>query len=169
MKDYFTPGEIAQRFDLTLDTLRYYEKAGLLRRVDRAPGGHRRYRADDVELLHLVRCLRDTDMPIARLREFAELVREGDHTIPARVEVLQSHQHRLSAHIDRLRERQEAIRHKIDYYLGVLADHPELLPEPASEGDPRSSIPSPSTVAAGEAAPIDTTMTPTDGTVKEIG
>lgn len=68
MKDYFTPGEIAARFDLTLDTLRYYEKAGLLRRVDRAPSGHRRYRADDVELLHLVRCLRDTDMPISRPR-----------------------------------------------------------------------------------------------------
>lgn len=130
MKDYFTPGEIAERFDLTLDTLRYYEKAGLLRRVDRSPSGHRRYRTDDVELLHLVRCLRDTDMPISRLREFAELVRDGDHTIPARVEVLQSHQHRLNAHIEQLRERQEAIRHKIDYYLGVLSERPELARRP---------------------------------------
>ena len=125
MKDYYTPGEVAQRFDLTLDTLRYYEKAGLLRRVDRAPSGHRRYRADDVELLHLVRCLRETDMPIARLRDFAELVRAGDHTIAERVEVLRSHQHRLDAHIARLRERRETIRHKVDHYLGVLAQVPE--------------------------------------------
>lgn len=136
MKDYFTPGEIATRFDLTLDTLRYYEKAGLLRRVDRAPSGHRRYRVDDVELLHLVRCLRETDMPIARLRDFAELVRAGDHTIPERVKVLQSHRHGLDAHIARLQERQETIRHKIDYYLGVLAERPELTRDLAASDAP---------------------------------
>jgi DNA-binding transcriptional MerR regulator len=122
MKDYYTPGEIAERFDLTLDTLRYYEKAGLLRRVERAPSGHRRYRTDDVELLHLIRCLRDTDMPIARLREFAELVRSGDHTIPERLEVLQEHKNRLDARIAELVDRQGAIEHKIDYYLGVLSE-----------------------------------------------
>ncbi|CAL9388690.1 putative HTH-type transcriptional regulator [Nocardiopsis dassonvillei] len=122
MKDYYTPGEIAERFDLTLDTLRYYEKAGLLRRVDRAPSGHRRYRTDDVELLHLIRCLRDTDMPITRLREFAELVRAGDHTIPERLDVLQEHKNRLDARIAELVDRQDAIEHKIDYYLGVLSE-----------------------------------------------
>lgn len=122
--DYFTPGEVAERFGLTLDTLRYYEKAGLLRRVDRAPSGHRRYRTDDVELLNLVRCLRDTDMPIARLRDFAELVRDGDHTIQARLDVLQSHQHHLTARIAELRDRQNTIQHKIEYYLGVLAEKP---------------------------------------------
>ena len=130
MRDYYTPGEVAERFELTLDTLRYYEKAGLLRRVERSPSGHRRYRTDDVELLHLVRCLRDTDMPIARLREFAELVRAGDHTVPDRLDVLQSHQGRLDERIAELRERQSVIQHKIDYYLGVLAERtPERVEE----------------------------------------
>ncbi|GAA1451709.1 MerR family transcriptional regulator [Nocardiopsis tropica] len=130
MRDYYTPGEVAERFALTLDTLRYYEKAGLLRRVERSPSGHRRYRTDDVELLHLVRCLRDTDMPIARLRDFAELVRAGDHTVPDRVEVLQGHQRRLDERIAELRDRQGVIQHKIDYYLGVLA---ERTHEPVEE------------------------------------
>ncbi|MEU3018294.1 MULTISPECIES: MerR family transcriptional regulator [unclassified Nocardiopsis] len=129
MKDYHTPGEIAERFGLTLDTLRYYEKEGLLRRVERAPSGHRRYRADDVELLHLVRCLRDTDMPISRLRGFAELVRDGDHTIPERLDVLVAHQRHLDARIAELRQRQDTIQHKIDYYVEVLA---EQVPEAAS-------------------------------------
>lgn len=123
MSEYHTPGEVAERFGLTLDTLRYYEKAGLLRQVERAPSGHRRYRADDVELLHLVRCLRDTDMPIALLRSFAELVRAGEHTVPERVEVLQEHQRRLDARIAELNDRRIAIQHKIDHYLGVLAVH----------------------------------------------
>jgi DNA-binding transcriptional MerR regulator len=117
----YTPGEVAARFGLSLDTLRYYEKEGLLTEVERAPSGHRRYRASDVELLDLVRCLRDTDMPIARLRAFAELVRDGDHTIPRRLEVLADHDASLTERIAELQERQQAIRHKIDYYRGVLA------------------------------------------------
>ncbi|GAA1754261.1 MerR family transcriptional regulator [Streptomonospora arabica] len=118
---HYTPGEIAERFGISLDTLRYYEKEGLLTQVERAPSGHRRYRASDVELLYLVRCLRDTDMPIARLRDFAELVRDGDHTIPRRVDILADHDARLTERIAELQERQQAIRHKIDYYRGVLA------------------------------------------------
>ncbi|WP_150243043.1 MerR family transcriptional regulator [Nocardiopsis quinghaiensis] len=131
MRDYYTPGEVAERFGLTLDTLRYYEKAGLLRRVDRAPSGHRRYRADDVELLNMIRCLRDTDMPIARLRDFAELVREGEHTIPSRLDVLQGHQRRLDERIAEMRQCQTVIQHKIDYYLGVFAERrtPETVEE----------------------------------------
>ncbi|GAA1108923.1 hypothetical protein GCM10009642_54080 [Nocardiopsis metallicus] len=147
MKDYYTPGEVAERFGLTLDTLRYYEKAGLLRRVDRAPSGHRRYRTDDVDLLHLVRCLRDTDMPIARLRDFAELVRDGDHTIPDRLDVLQSHQHHLNTRIAELRERQDTIQHKIDYYLGVLADNPGLAERSAPTGTTSGTASAPEVTA----------------------
>lgn len=117
----YTPGEVAARFGLTLDTLRYYEKEGLLTEVERAPSGHRRYRASDVELLDLVRCLRDTDMPIARLRRFAELVRDGDHTIPARLDILKTHDTALTQRIAELRSRQDAIQHKISYYENVLA------------------------------------------------
>lgn len=142
MRNYFTPGEVADRFGMSLDTLRYYEKEGLLRRVDRAPSGHRRYRADDVELLHLIRCLRDTDMPISRLREFAELVRAGDHTVPERLHVLQEHQRMLDEHVAQIRRRQEGIQNKIDHYLGVLAEQrtattPEI-PEPRATAEETS-------------------------------
>jgi DNA-binding transcriptional MerR regulator len=130
MRDYYTPGQVAQRFDLTLDTLRYYEKAGLLRRVERSPSGHRRYRADDVELLDMIRCLRETDMPIVRLREFAELIREGEHTVPDRLDLLQGHQERLEERMEEMRRCQAVIQHKIDYYRGVLAAR---APEPLKE------------------------------------
>lgn len=130
MRDYYTPGQVAERFDLTLDTLRYYEKAGLLRRVERAPSGHRRYRADDVELLDMIRCLRETDMPIVRLREFAELIREGEHTVPDRLDLLQGHQERLDERMEEMRRCQKVIQHKIDYYRGVLTAR---TPEPLKE------------------------------------
>jgi DNA-binding transcriptional MerR regulator len=121
LTDTHTPGEVAAQFGLSLDTLRYYEREGLLTEVERAPSGHRRYRASDLELLDLVRCLRDTDMPIARLRAFAELVRDGDHTIPERLEMLRSHDAALTERIAELQNRQLAIHHKIAYYEGVLA------------------------------------------------
>ncbi|QBI54686.1 MerR family transcriptional regulator [Streptomonospora litoralis] len=122
MRNYYTPGEVAERFGLSLDTLRYYEREGLLTEVERAASGHRRYRASDVELLELVRCLRDTGMPIAHLRGLAELVREGDHTIPRRLELLREHAGRLAAQIAELRENESAIVNKIGYYEGVLEE-----------------------------------------------
>lgn len=130
--DAYTPGEVAARFGMTLDTLRYYEREGLLTEVERSASGHRRYRASDVELLDLVRCLRDTDMPVSRLRVFAEMVREGDHTIPDRVELLADHDARLTERIAELGRRQQAIRHKIEYYRGVLAEQDAEEAAPAA-------------------------------------
>ena len=124
METAYTPGEVAARFGLTLDTLRYYEREGLLTEVERSPSGHRRYRASDVELLDLVRCLRDTDMPIARLREFAELVRAGDQTIPARLEVLTAHNQALTERIAELRAAQGP---DFARRLHVLHDHADRL------------------------------------------
>jgi len=116
---YYSPGEVADRFGFSLDTLRYYERIGVLRHIDRAPSGHRRYQADDVEMLDLVRCLRDTGMPIDTLRKFAELVRSGDHTMPDRVALLEDHDKQLAAHLELLFERRDRIRHKIDYYRSL--------------------------------------------------
>jgi DNA-binding transcriptional MerR regulator len=120
MKTAYTPSEVSARFGMSIDTLRYYEREGLLTEVERTPSGHRRYRASDVEMLDLVKCLRDTDMPVARLREFAELAREGDHTIPDRIAVLREHDEALTERIAELQQRQVGIQNKIAYYEGVL-------------------------------------------------
>jgi DNA-binding transcriptional MerR regulator len=116
---FYSPGEVADKFGFSLDTLRYYERIGVLPRIDRAPSGHRRYQAGDIEMLDLIRCLRDTGMPIDTLRQFAELVRAGDDTVPDRVALLEDHDKRLAAHLERLLERRDRIRHKIDYYRSL--------------------------------------------------
>ncbi|MGA8113807.1 MAG: MerR family transcriptional regulator [Actinocatenispora sp.] len=120
MDTYYTPGQVAERFELSHDTLRYYERIGVLSPVERASTGHRRYRAGDVELLDLVRCLRDTGMPIERMRRFADLVRGGEATIPERIELLSDHDSQLAERIAVLRERQQRIQGKINYYRSVL-------------------------------------------------
>lgn len=69
------PGEAAARTGLSLDTLRYYEREGLVGPIGRAPGGARRYSEDDLVWLGLVTCLRDAGLGIADLRRFTDLLR----------------------------------------------------------------------------------------------
>lgn len=76
----YAPSEAARRSGFSLDTLRYYERIGLLNEVGRTSGGRRVFTDDDLDWLMLFRCLRDTGMPIAEMCRYAELVREGEHT-----------------------------------------------------------------------------------------
>ncbi len=69
-------GEVAARSGVSLDTLRYYERVGLLDGIARTPGGRRVFDDDDIAWLHILRCLRDTGMPIAQMRRYADLCRE---------------------------------------------------------------------------------------------
>ncbi|MEV0378618.1 MerR family transcriptional regulator [Nonomuraea sp. NPDC050643] len=116
----FTPAEVVEETGFSIDTLRYYEKIGLLERVGRNSAGQRRFSQEDVGWLGMVRCLRDTGMPIATMLRFAELVRAGDHTIPDRIRLLEEHDRQVQAQIDNLAERQRYINNKISYYRSVL-------------------------------------------------
>ena len=119
MTDYLTPGEVATRFAVTHDTLRYYERIGVLSAVERSRSGHRRYRAADIELLDLVRCLRESGMPIAALRRFADLVRAGNGTVAERIALLTEHDAPLGERIELLTARRQHIQDKIAYYRSL--------------------------------------------------
>ncbi|MFI7443533.1 MerR family transcriptional regulator [Nonomuraea indica] len=116
----YTPAEVVEETGFTLDTLRYYEKIGLLEPVERNAAGQRRFSDSDLSWLGLVRCLRDTGMPIAQMLRFAELVRAGDHTIPDRIRLLEEHDRRVQSQIANLTARQRGIHNKISYYRSVL-------------------------------------------------
>jgi DNA-binding transcriptional MerR regulator len=117
----YSVGEVSARTGFSVDTLRYYERLGLIEPVERSTGGRRRYRDEDVGWLDFVSCLRDTGMPVGRMREFAELCRDGEHTVAERVDLLAEHGRRVEAEIETLREKLAAIQHKVEYYQGVLA------------------------------------------------
>lgn len=111
-----TPAQAVEKTGFSLDTLRYYEKIGLLGPVGRTAAGQRRYSDEHVDWLGTVACLRDTGMPVAEMLRFAELVRAGDHTIPDRIALLREHDRRVRAQIATLRDRQRYIHAKIAYY-----------------------------------------------------
>ncbi|WP_344857048.1 MerR family transcriptional regulator [Planomonospora alba] len=120
----YTPGQVAEETGFSLDTLRYYERIGLLERVGRNAAGQRRFTQQDIGWLGMIRCLRDTGMPIAEMLRFAELTREGEHTIRDRIALLEAHDRRVEAQVANLREKQAALRNKIGYYRGVIAETP---------------------------------------------
>ncbi|MEV4891712.1 MerR family transcriptional regulator [Nonomuraea sp. NPDC050547] len=116
----YTPSEVVEETGFSLDTLRYYEKIGLLSGIERNSAGQRRFTQQDLGWLNLIRCLRDTGMPIAGMLRFADLVRQGEHTVAERIELLEEHDRRVKEQIANLAERQKYIHHKISYYRSVL-------------------------------------------------
>jgi DNA-binding transcriptional MerR regulator len=115
----YSPSEVADRTGFSIDTLRYYEREGLLTGIERTPGGRRTYSQHDVDWLHLVRCLRDTGMPIADLRRYAELSAD-DATLQERLDLLAHHDAEVQAAIDALLRQQEQLREKIAWYRSQL-------------------------------------------------
>jgi len=112
---------MADQTGVNIDTLRYYEREGLINTVERSSSGHRRYSADDVLWVQVLRCLRDTGMSIEQLRQYCKLGEQGDHTQPERMELLQQHRDTVLIQIEQLRKSIELIDHKIDFYQSAIA------------------------------------------------
>jgi len=108
--------EVVRRTGLSADTVRYYERAGLVPPVGRSAAGRRRWTDVDVKWLGLVHCLREAGMPIAEIAHFTTLLRRGDATVDERVALLRAHEERVLERIDRLHDHLGQIRAKIDVY-----------------------------------------------------
>lgn len=120
----FTPAEAAAESGFSIDTLRYYEREGLLAPISRTPGGRRNYSAGDLDWLGLVRCLRDTGMPIADLKQYADLCLDAS-TMDERLALLEIHHQRVQEQVDLLVGQQEKLREKIRWYLANGATRAE--------------------------------------------
>ncbi|MEQ4302012.1 MerR family transcriptional regulator [Plantactinospora sp. B6F1] len=118
--DTYTPSAAAQRTGFSLDTLRYYERIGLLSEIGRTSGGRRVFTDDDLGWLDVLRCLRDTGMPIAQLRRYAELARQGEITLTERLALLEEHSREVEERMELLRHQYAHLQDKIAWYRGQL-------------------------------------------------
>ncbi|WP_369180728.1 MerR family transcriptional regulator [Streptomyces mutabilis] len=113
-------GAVAEQTGLSVHALRFYEREGLLvGPVRRTSGGRRRYSAFDVDWLLICVKLRESGMPLADLKQFAELVRHGPGNEAERLQLLEAHRRRVDAQIQALEE----CRSVITWKVGVYADH----------------------------------------------
>jgi len=129
--------DAATRMGVSKDTLRYYEKEGLLPRISKGPNGHRRYTEDDLGWVKFLQLLRGTGMPIREMKAFVELTWAGDHTIAERVDVLSRYRVALRERMAADREHLKFLDYKIDVYSDLLAAQ-DATPEQIV-GEPVSS------------------------------
>jgi len=113
METGLTIQQVAQQTGLSIDTLRYYERIGLLEPVGRAQNGHRRYTQHDLAWIDLLIGLRNTGMPRAQMVRFAQLRRQGSATLSERRLMLEQHQHLLEQHMQELERYMTALQQKI--------------------------------------------------------
>jgi DNA-binding transcriptional MerR regulator len=116
MDEGLTIQEAAERVGLSIDTLRYYERAGLLPHVVRTTGGQRRYDVTNLTGIHFVTKMRATGMPIRRIREYMETPLRPDGTSPERRAILVEHHESMLEKIQELNEAVALIENKIAMY-----------------------------------------------------
>lgn len=123
-------GDAAGLAGLSVETLRYYDRAGLLGPLRRDPTGRRVFDAGALGVLDVVLRLRRSGMPVEDVRRFAELLREGDDQRQGRLALLHDHRTRLQARIDQLQADLAVIDWKIAAYEAAEDGRPEPEPPP---------------------------------------
>ena len=77
--------EVSEKYGISQDTLRYYERVGMIPPVTRTAGGIRDYKEKDLAWVELAKCMRSAGLPVEAMIEYVRLTQEGDATIPARL------------------------------------------------------------------------------------
>lgn len=120
----YAPADAARRSGFSIDTLRYYEKIGLVRGVRRDAAGRRLYDDADLDWLGVLRCLRDTGMPIADMRRYATLAlatgADADATVPERLALLEEHAEHVTSTLELLHRQQQHLAEKIAFYRDLV-------------------------------------------------
>lgn len=108
--------EAAAEIGLTTDTIRYYEKIGLLPPITRNQSGIRDFQKQDLEALAFVKCFRSAGISVERLRTYMSLYAQGRESRQARLEILQEEREQMSQRLEELKEALDKLDGKIAAY-----------------------------------------------------
>ena len=111
-----TIAEVSKKYDITSDTLRYYERIGLIPAVPRKPTGIRDYDQASCQWVELMKCMRKAGVQIEALIEYVALFRQGDETMDARKTILIEQRKRLVQKMQDMQETLERLDYKIEMY-----------------------------------------------------
>ena len=111
----YSIGDFSKITNLSIHTLRYYEKENLIR-PERNSANRRCYTENDVKWVEFIKRLKDTGMPIKEIKRYSELRSKGDSTLAERMEMLIQHRQFLNEQISKLKEHQLKLNDKIDFY-----------------------------------------------------
>ncbi|SRR6266508_889177 len=112
--------EVSEHIGISSDTLRYYERIGLIWPVNRNASGIRDYTDLDLRRVEFIKCMRSAGLPVEVLIEYVGLVQQGDETIEARKEILKEQRELLAARMKEMQKTLDILDHKIEVYENTL-------------------------------------------------
>lgn len=111
-----TIAEVSRKYDISADTLRYYERVGMIPPVTRTASGIRDYQESDLGWVSLAKCMRSAGLPVEAMIEYVRLYQEGDSTIPARLQLLLEQRQSLLEQKKKIDETLDRLNYKISIY-----------------------------------------------------
>jgi MerR family transcriptional regulator, aldehyde-responsive regulator len=108
--------EVSEMFGLSQDTLRYYERIGLIPTINRSKGGKRDYTEEDCKWIEFIKCMRNAGLPIEVLIDYVTLFKQGEETIKARKEILIEQRKVLIEKMEDMKKTIERLDVKIERY-----------------------------------------------------
>jgi DNA-binding transcriptional MerR regulator len=117
----YTIRQIAEKMGVTVPTLRYYDKEGLLPFVDKKPNGTRVFKDEDFEGLNIITCMKNSGVPIKDIKKYMDLCQEGDSTLQERLGIFLERKEAVQKQMEELNKVLETINHKIWYYETAIA------------------------------------------------
>ena len=126
--------EVSEQYGLSVDTLRYYERVGLIPPVQRNAGGIRDYNELDLRRVDFIKCMRSAGLPIEVLIDYVELVQQGDETIDARKEILKEQRSLLATRMQEMQKTLDILDHKIEVYENAVLKKEKRIVRPEKMG-----------------------------------
>lgn len=124
-----TIAEVSKQYNISADTLRYYERIGLIPPVNRNKNRIRNYTDEDCKWVDFIKCMRSAGLPIEVLIEYVTLFRQGNSTIEARKEILIEQRGILEEKINFMTATLERLNYKIDNYDTIILSAENRLTE----------------------------------------
>lgn len=119
--------EVSRKFDLSQDTLRYYERIGLIPRVNRNKSGIRDYTEEDCRWVDFIKCMRGVGLPVETLIEYVGLFQQGDKTMEARKELLIEQRKQILTRMEDMKNVLERLEYKISSYEQTIGAKEKTL------------------------------------------
>lgn len=119
--------EVSATFNISQDTLRYYERIGLIPPVNRNNSGIRDYTEDNLKWVEFIKCMRNAGLPIEALIEYVGLFQQGDETLEARKELLIEQRDLLFVKMEDMKNTLERLDYKIERYEQTVREKEKSL------------------------------------------
>ncbi len=119
--------EVSERCEISIDTLRYYERVGLIPPVNRNGNGIRDYSDLDLRRVEFIKCMRSAGLPVEVLIEYVALVQQGDKTIETRKEILKEQRELLATKVQEMQKNLDILDYKLEVYEKAVLEKEKAI------------------------------------------